>query len=98
MEVFAVHVDGKMAKIAKANAKRKGRVDPNNPKDWASNGCPIKRVNSDGLDNWAGNSAPGGGPPRCPPRVGMASLSRPSTKTSQAGMVFPSQVEMRHGQ
>jgi hypothetical protein len=36
------------------------------------------------------------GPTRCPPRAGTASLSRPSTKTSQAGMIFPCQQGCKH--
>jgi hypothetical protein len=47
-----------MAEIAKANAKPKGRVNPNNPKERVGNGRPNKRVDSDGLDNQAGNRRP----------------------------------------
>ena len=47
-----------MAEIAKANAKPKGRVNPNNPKERAGNRRPKERVNSDSLNNRAGNGCP----------------------------------------
>jgi hypothetical protein len=55
MEAIVVCIDREMAEIAKANAKRKGRVDPNDLTERAGNGCPKDRVDSDGPDNWAGN-------------------------------------------
>ncbi len=58
MEAFAVSVDCKREEIAKVNAKRKGRVNPNNLKERAGNGRPNKRVNLDGLDDRAGNRRP----------------------------------------
>ncbi len=39
--------------------------------------------------------APRQGPPRCPPRAGAASPSRPTTKMYQAGTISPSRAEMR---
>jgi hypothetical protein len=40
------------------------------------------------------------GPPRCPPRAGTASPSRPSTNLSQVGTIFPRKqgCKRRHGQ
>jgi hypothetical protein len=58
VEAFAVRVNCEMAKIAKADAKHKGWVNPNNPKKRAGNGRPKERVNLDGLDDWAGNRRP----------------------------------------
>jgi hypothetical protein len=58
MEALAVRVNHKMAEIAKANAKCKGRVNPDNPKERAGNRRPKERVDSDGLDDWAGNVRP----------------------------------------
>jgi hypothetical protein len=55
VEAIAVLIDQEMAEIAKANAKHKGWVDPNNLKERAANGHPTERVNSDGPDDWAGN-------------------------------------------
>jgi hypothetical protein len=40
MEALAVRVNHKMAEIAKANAKQKGRVNPDNPKERAGNRRP----------------------------------------------------------
>ncbi len=37
------------------------------------------------------------GPPRCPPRADTASPSKLSTKTSQAGTIYPLRVETRLG-
>jgi hypothetical protein len=47
-----------MVEIAKGNAKREGRVDPNDLKERAGDGRPKKRVNSDCPDNQAGNRLP----------------------------------------
>jgi hypothetical protein len=58
VEAFAVLIGRKMAEIVKANAKRKGPVDPNNPKERTGNGHPNERVDLDGLDDWAGDGHP----------------------------------------
>jgi hypothetical protein len=59
VEAIAVRIDCKIAEIAKANAKRTGRVDPNNLTEWAGNGRPKDRVDSDGgPDDQAGNKCP----------------------------------------
>jgi hypothetical protein len=58
MKAIAVRIDREMAIIAKVNAKREGRVDPNNLMERASNRRPKDRVNADGPDNWACNGRP----------------------------------------
>jgi hypothetical protein len=58
VEAIAVCIDRKMAEIAKANAKREGRVNPNDLTKRAGNRCPKNRVDLDGPDNWAGNECP----------------------------------------
>jgi hypothetical protein len=58
MEAITILIDHKIAEFAKANAKRKGRVDPNNLKERAGNGCPMERINLDGPDDWAGEGCP----------------------------------------
>jgi hypothetical protein len=58
VEAFAIRVECKMAEIAKAHAKRKGRVNPNDPKERASDGRPKERVDLDGLDDQAGDGRP----------------------------------------
>ncbi len=58
MEAFAIRINRKMAEILKANAKRKGRANPKDPKERAGNGCPNDRVNLNGLDDWTGNRCP----------------------------------------
>ncbi len=58
MEAITVLIDHKMAAFAEANAKREGRVDPNNLKEQAGNGSPMERVNLDGPDDWAGKGCP----------------------------------------
>ncbi len=58
MEAITVLIDHKMAEFVEANAKRKGRVDPNDLKEWAGNSCPMERVNLDGPDDWAGKGHP----------------------------------------
>jgi hypothetical protein len=58
MEAIAVLINHEMAKIAKANAKREGQVDPNDQKEQAGNGRLKKRVNLDGPDNQVGNGRP----------------------------------------
>ncbi len=66
MEAFAVRINREMAEIAKANTKRKGRVDPNDPKERAGDGRPKERVDSDGLDNQAGDGRPKMGSTKVP--------------------------------
>jgi hypothetical protein len=51
MEAIAVLINHEMAEIAKANAKRKGQVDPHDQKEQAGNGRLRKRVNLDGPDD-----------------------------------------------
>jgi hypothetical protein len=58
VEAIAVLINHEMVEIAKANAKRKGRVDPSNLKEQAGDGRLKKRVNLDGLDDQAGNGHP----------------------------------------
>jgi hypothetical protein len=58
MEAIAVRIDHKMAEIAKANAKCKGRVNLNDLTERAGNGRPKDRVDLDGPDNWAGGKCP----------------------------------------
>jgi hypothetical protein len=58
VEEFVVRISREMAEIAKVNTKRKGRVDPNNPKERASNGRSKARVNLDSLDDQASNGHP----------------------------------------
>jgi hypothetical protein len=58
VEAIAVCIDREMAEITKVNAKREGRVDPNDLMERAGNRRPKDRVNSDGPDDWAGNKCP----------------------------------------
>jgi hypothetical protein len=44
VEATAIRIDREMTKIAKANAKRKGRVDPNDLTEWVGDGRPKNRV------------------------------------------------------
>ncbi len=53
MEAITVLIDHKMVEFAEANAKRKGRVDPNDLKERAGNSCLMERVNLEGPDDWA---------------------------------------------
>jgi hypothetical protein len=56
---------------------------------------PNKRVNLDGLDDQAGNGGPKMRSTKVPTKSNSASQSRPSTRTSQAGTMFPLQAETR---
>ena len=58
VEAIPICIDCKMVEIAKANAKREGQVDPNDPKEQAGNGRLKKRVNLDGPDDQASNGRP----------------------------------------
>jgi hypothetical protein len=51
VEAIAVCIDRKMAEIAKANAKREGRVDPNDLTERAGDGRPKDRADLDGPDD-----------------------------------------------
>ena len=51
MEAIAILINHEMVEIAKANAKREGRVHPNNLKERAGIGRSKKRVNSDSPDD-----------------------------------------------
>ncbi len=50
MEAIAILINHQMVEIVKANAKRKGQVDPNDLKEQAGNRRLKKRVNLDGPD------------------------------------------------
>ncbi len=58
MEVITVLINHEMAKIVEANAKHEDRVNPNDLKERAGNGCPKEIVNLDGPDDWAGEGHP----------------------------------------
>ncbi len=58
MEAIAVLINHEMAEIAKVNAKREGRVDPNDLKEQAGDGHLKKRVNLDGPDDQDSNGHP----------------------------------------
>jgi hypothetical protein len=58
VEAIAILINHKMVEIAKANAKRKGQVDPNNLKEQAGDGRLKKRVNLDSPDGQASNGRP----------------------------------------
>ena len=58
VEAIAVCIDREMGEIAKANAKREGRVDPNNLTERAGDGHPKDRVDSDGSAIGPVTSAP----------------------------------------
>ncbi len=102
VEAIAVCIYRKMGEIAKANAKREGRVNLNNLTERADDGHPKDRVNLDGPDNWASNECPEMRSTKVPTRSGHGfSVETPSTKTSQAGTIFPLQWrggwECQHG-
>jgi hypothetical protein len=55
VEAIAICIGREMAEFAKANAKRKGRVNPNDLMERASDGRPKDRVDLDSPDNCVGD-------------------------------------------
>jgi hypothetical protein len=97
VEAIAVRIDRKMAEIAKANAKREGRVDLNNLTEWAGNGRPKDRVALDGPDDWAGNECPKMRSTKVPTRSGHGFSVETINKDVSSGENFSIAMERRSG-
>ncbi len=94
--MFAVRINCEVAKIAKADAKHKGRVDLNDPKEWAGDGHPKERVNLDGLDDWAGDGHPETRSTKVPTKSGHGFSVKTVDKDVSSGDNF-SPREQRQG-
>jgi hypothetical protein len=97
VEAIAVCIDREMAEIAKANAKRKGRVDLNNLTEWAGDGRPKDRVNSDGPDDWASNECPKMRSTKVPTRSGHGFSIKTVNKDVSSGDNFSVAMARRSG-
>jgi hypothetical protein len=97
VEAVAVCIDREMAEIAKANAKRKGWVDPNDLTEQAGNGRPKDRVDLDGPDDWAGNKCPKMRSTKVPTRRGHGFSVETINKDVSSGEDFYVPMARRSG-
>jgi hypothetical protein len=97
VEAIAICIDRKMAEIAKAYAKHKGRVNPNNLMERAGNGRPKDRVDLDGTDDWAGNKCPKMRSTKVPNRSGHGFSVKTVNKDVSSGDNFSVAMARRSG-
>jgi hypothetical protein len=97
VEAIAVCIDRKMAEIPKANAKREGRVNLNDLTEWAGDGRPKDRVDSDGPDDRAGNECPKMRSTKVPTRSGHSFSVETVNKDVSSGDDFSVAMERRSG-
>jgi hypothetical protein len=90
LEAITILINHDMAKIAEANAKHEDRVNPNDLKEQAGNGCSKERVNLDGPDNWAGKGHPKMRSTKVPTKSGHGFSVETIGELSQARTIFPS--------
>jgi hypothetical protein len=97
VEAIAIQIDHKMAEIAKAKAKREGRVNPNDLTERAGNGRPKDRVNLDGPDDQAGNKCPKMRSTKMPTKSGHGFSIKTVNENISSGDDFSVAMERRLG-
>jgi hypothetical protein len=97
VEAIAICINRKMAEIAKANARREGRVDPNDLMEQAGDGRPNHRVDSDGPDDRASDECPKMRSTKLPTKSGHGFSVETVNKDVSSGDNFSVAMERRSG-